>query len=105
MIKHASFLASSLLAVACQSSAVEPGANPTKDEVRALGKADGGRDFCEELGWYGDGVCDDFCLQLDDDCASDARRPELGDDLLVMKQSKITMAQGLAEAGKLGPII
>jgi hypothetical protein len=99
-----SVLASSLFVVACQQS-LDPDTDPTKDEVRAQGKADGGFDFCAKLGWYGDGVCDDFCLQLDDDCASDARRPELGDDLLVMKQSKVTMAQGLAEAAKLGPVI
>jgi hypothetical protein len=105
MFKQASLLASSLLALgACQTS-VDPGSNPSKDDVRAMGKADGGEDFCQELGWYGDGVCDDFCVKLDSDCASDERRPELGNDLTVVRQSKITMAQGLAEAGKRGPII
>jgi hypothetical protein len=104
MFKHTSLLASSLFVVACQAG-IDPDSNPTKDDVRAMGKADSGFDFCEKLGWYGDGICDDFCLQLDDDCATDARRPELGDDLLVMKQSKITMAQGLVEAAKKGPVI
>jgi hypothetical protein len=105
MIKQGSLFASCLFVVACQAGGPQPGDSPTKDDVRAMGKADGGHDFCEELGWYGDGICDDFCLKLDDDCASDARRPELGDDLRVMNESRITMAQGLAEAGKLGPII
>ena len=25
-------------------------------------------DFCDDLGWYGDGVCDDFCPRPDPDC-------------------------------------
>jgi hypothetical protein len=42
----------------------------TKDEARALsGKADNQHDFCAELGWYGDGICDDFCRDPDPDCA------------------------------------
>jgi len=98
-------LASSLVTVAACQAGTNPGDAPSKDDVRAMGKADSGHDFCEELGWYGDGICDDFCLQLDPDCASDARRPELGTDTHVVRQSKVTMAQGLAEAGKLGPII
>jgi hypothetical protein len=105
MLKHAPLFAATLLTVACSQSGLDPASNPSKDEVRAMGKADSGFDFCESLGWYGDGVCDDFCLRLDDDCASDARRPELGDDLRVLRNSKVTMAQGLAEAGKLGPVI
>ena len=97
-------LASSLLAVsAC--TGVSTDGNPSKDDVRAMGKADSGHDFCAELGWYADGICDDFCQKLDDDCATDQRRPELGDDLTVMNTSKVTMAQGLREAAKLGPVI
>lgn len=100
----ASTLASSLFATACATETTS-GDDPTKDDVRAMGKADSGHDFCEQLGWYGDNVCDDFCQRLDEDCASDARRPEMGDDLNVLRTSKVTMAQGLAEAGKLGPVI
>ncbi|MDB4934254.1 MAG: hypothetical protein JWP87_1226 [Labilithrix sp.] len=37
--------------------------------------------------------------------ATDARSPEMGNDLRVLKTSKITMAQGIAEAAKLGPVI
>ncbi len=105
MTKQTFLLASSLLAIGACTEAASSDSNPTKDDVRAMGKQDSGRDFCEDLGWYGDGVCDDFCLVLDSDCATDSRRPELGDDLSVMTTSKITMAEGLREAGKLGPVI
>jgi hypothetical protein len=37
--------------------------------------------------------------------ATDKRVPELGSDLTVLKQSKITMAKGLVEAEKIGPVI
>ncbi|MCD6498827.1 MAG: hypothetical protein J7M25_11090 [Deltaproteobacteria bacterium] len=40
----------------------------TKDDVRNMGKADWLYDYCEEMGWYGDGVCDEFCPQPDPDC-------------------------------------
>ncbi|PKN39530.1 MAG: hypothetical protein CVU63_15530 [Deltaproteobacteria bacterium HGW-Deltaproteobacteria-20] len=61
-----------LLLAACSSS-TEPsdsqsGAAMSKDDARAAGKADQGTDYCEEFGWYGDGECDDFCLQPDPDC-------------------------------------
>jgi hypothetical protein len=35
------------------------------------GKADEA-DFCEENGWYGDGICDWFCPLTDQDCTDDA---------------------------------
>jgi len=44
---------------------------PSKDEVRervAAGKGDG-IDWCAELEWYGDGICDEFCAEPDPDCA------------------------------------
>ncbi|HUU83026.1 MAG TPA: hypothetical protein VM243_05925 [Phycisphaerae bacterium] len=31
-----------------------------------------GFDECEEFGWYGDGICDDFCPLPDPDCRGDA---------------------------------
>jgi hypothetical protein len=37
--------------------------------------------------------------------ASDARRPELGNDLRVLASSKVTMAEGIAEAEKSRPVI
>ena len=43
----------------------------TKDEARrAAGKTDSGFDVCDEFGWYGDGVCDPFCLRADPDCGT-----------------------------------
>lgn len=45
---------------------VDPGM--TKEEAKKQQKGDG-RDLCEAFGWYGDGVCDDFCPNLDPDCA------------------------------------
>lgn len=90
-----------LLAGACAGPS---SSNPTKDEVRSMGKADGGTDWCAEEGWYGDGVCDDFCTNRDPDCATDQRSPELKSptDMLA---SKISMAQGLAQAAQTGPVI
>jgi hypothetical protein len=41
----------------------------SKDEARERGgKSDHGIDYCEIFGWYGDGVCDDFCVLADPDC-------------------------------------
>ena len=41
----------------------------TRDGIRQLGgKADNGSDLCDLLGWYGDGICDPFCLDPDPDC-------------------------------------
>lgn len=43
----------------------------TKDEAAAMqGKSDTGVDLCEFLGWYGDGICDEFCLLPDPDCSA-----------------------------------
>ena len=32
------------------------------------GKTDEGEDICEEMGWYGDGLCDHWCPIPDSDC-------------------------------------
>ena len=77
---------------------------PSKDDIRAQGKTDDGHDWCGELGWYGDAICDDFCLKRDPDCATDSREPELADAKDILK-STITMTQGLAQAAQQGPII
>jgi len=100
MIKTSAF-AFTILGAACAST---DNTSPTKDDIRNQGKADDGHDWCEELGWYGDGVCDDFCLKLDPDCATDQRQPELKDPRDVEK-SAISMSQGLAQAAKTGPVI
>src|SRR5436309_1199213 len=76
----------------------------TKDDVRARGKADDADDhndafdYCEALGWYGDGVCDEFCLARDPDCATDERTPELGGNPATVGSSQIRMSQALAQA-------
>jgi len=75
----------------------------SKDDVRAMGKADG-YDYCETYHWYGDQVCDDFCLKRDPDCATDSREPELADPKDVLKSS-ITMTEGLRQAALTGPLI
>lgn len=47
----------------------------SKDEVRDLLGSDKSDqapiDYCAKYGWYGDGVCDGFCLDPDPDCGSD----------------------------------
>ena len=51
---------------------------PTKSELAeqlANGKADHMVDWCQEFGWYDDGICDDFCLKPDPDCTSDSYDP------------------------------
>jgi hypothetical protein len=93
---------SSLLAVGACASNDDGG--PSKDDIRAQGKTDDGHDWCAELHWYGDQICDDFCIKRDPDCATDSREPELADAKDVLK-SKITMTQGLAQAAQQGPII
>ncbi len=41
----------------------------TKADARAMGGVDdNGEDICDVLDWYGDGVCDDFCVEPDSDC-------------------------------------
>ncbi len=66
-------LAAVLLA-ACSSSDNEDtnstGSQMSKDEARAAAKADSATDYCEIFEWYGDGICDDFCLMPDPDCSA-----------------------------------
>jgi len=41
-----------------------------KERARQLSGVDArGQDLCALRGWYGDGVCDDFCANPDRDCA------------------------------------
>jgi hypothetical protein len=99
-MNKAVFFSSILVAGACANQME----HLTKDQVRGLGKADNGVDYCQLNGWYGDGVCDDFCPKRDPDCATDARTPELKDphDMLA---SKIALEAGLAQAAMTGPVI
>ena len=90
-----------LLFAACANTGTT---TPSKDDVRNMGKADDGHDWCGELGWYGDGMCDDFCLKRDPDCATDQRTPELKDPKDILA-SKLAMSDGLAQAAMTGPVI
>jgi hypothetical protein len=59
-------LCSLLAAGACVA---DPATEISKEDARAMaGKADNSIDFCEVMGWYGDGICDDFCANPDPDC-------------------------------------
>jgi len=69
---------SALLIVGCGASSdgdeSEPGDSFSKDDARSIGKADG-FDYCAEYDWYGDGICDDFCLSPDPDCGQTGCQP------------------------------
>lgn len=52
---------------ACTAEVPDP--TISKEEARLMGgKSDTGADLCALLDWYGDGICDDFCLEPDPDC-------------------------------------
>jgi hypothetical protein len=70
-IASAGFLVLCLFTAACTDGG--SGEEITKDDARGMGKADWTFDYCEELGWYGDGVCDDFCPEPDPDCVEASR--------------------------------
>lgn len=71
---------------ACDASEGDP---ITREEARDRGgKSDDGVDLCEWLGWYGDGICDDFCPRPDPDCPPPAECDPFGEraeapDLLI----------------------
>lgn len=72
-------LASLLSVAACATpdGAVEDA--PDKDQLAtdlADGKADGSLDWCERLGWYEDGECDQFCLKPDPECQTAPLGPD-----------------------------
>lgn len=55
----------------CVTPTDEGGAAPDKQQLAedlGDGKADGSLDWCEDLGWYDDGECDQFCLKPDPEC-------------------------------------
>jgi hypothetical protein len=67
----------------------------TKEEAaeRTVTGAADGVDLCHVLGWYGDGVCDEFCLLADQDCTGGVCT--VGDDT--------TCAEGVCVQGECGP--
>jgi hypothetical protein len=59
-----------VLSTGCAST--DPMDGISKSDARAqAAKGDLPIDFCEAFGWYGDGVCDDFCANPDPDCDGD----------------------------------
>lgn len=68
-----------LLATACTATDPAPTEVASKDDARAMNKADWPFDLCEVFDWYGDGECDLFCPRPDpdcgDECAADADCP------------------------------
>jgi hypothetical protein len=66
-----SFLFIGLLSVTACAPADDAGGLSKSDARAQAGKADSNFDFCEAFGWYGDGVCDDFCASPDPDCGGD----------------------------------
>lgn len=64
------------LAWGCGGTIEQPGQpSISKQQAQQLGKADWWDDLCEAYGWYGDGVCDEFCPQPDSDCLPPGHRP------------------------------
>ena len=69
-------LVSLLVLAACTTPSVEDSADKeAAAQARADGKADG-TDACADHGWYGDGVCDQFCAMHDDDCGTAPLGPD-----------------------------
>lgn len=52
-----------------KSDADQAKADGDTEWICELLSAEPGCDFCDLLGWYDDGVCDDFCDQSDPDCS------------------------------------
>ncbi len=67
----------------CSTETLPEGAAVTKDDGRVMnGKSDRDGDICEDLGWYGDGECDEFCPVYDEadceaECVVDADCPTI----------------------------
>lgn len=65
---------SSLVLIMAAFGCSPAGGGETNDELReaarrSQGKADDGADLCRIYGWYGDDVCDEFCVDPDPDCS------------------------------------
>lgn len=65
-------LASTAISTGCDTPDSQGQDTMSKDDAREQAKADKADgislDYCEWYGWYGDGICDDFCLEPDPDC-------------------------------------
>lgn len=61
------------LSICALGCAADSSTDISKEEARSrTAKGDAPYDICEQNGWYGDGICDDFCLYPDtEDCGGD----------------------------------
>ena len=65
-----------LLCLLGLSAACAADSEYTREQANALsGATPEGDDICAMEGWYGDGVCDDFCLERDEDCGGPSCEP------------------------------
>jgi len=87
------------------SVGVNSPADLTKDEAAQNdGLTTDGQDACEIMGWYTDGVCDEFCPIMDDEC-SDFTTPDCGGQDAVTCPTGQYCALGIAaECGNVNPI-
>jgi len=71
MIRHICLLMGVGVLVGCTAGAPEE-ETLSREEARRLyyGSADHYGDLCEIFGFYGDGICDDFCSAPDPDCTA-----------------------------------
>lgn len=91
------FLLASTLLAGCTGGTDTAPTTDDKDAYRdGNGKTDSGADVCEWFGWYGDGECDAFCANRDEDCATDARTPELAHPADALA-SKISMGDAATQ--------
>jgi hypothetical protein len=57
----------------------------SKDDAKNMSKTDTTTDFCEIYQWYGDGVCDTFCVNPDPDCGNNAFSCTTSDDCTMIQ--------------------
>lgn len=68
-------VSSAALIAGCFSST--PPEDPDKTSARAAnGRGPDGSDLCRANGWYEDGVCDDFCPEIDPECVVSCPNPD-----------------------------
>lgn len=62
------FLAFCCFLFSCSESPDAPSEISKEQAALMDGVDDSGADLCDQMGWYGDGICDDFCPSEDEDC-------------------------------------
>ncbi len=77
------------LGCALGESGGEYGSEITKEQAgRMNGKNDLGQDICEIQGWYGDGICDEFCPLPDPDCTDDSLRSDFHEAVAICEDRR-----------------